>query len=88
MPWPTVPHQKPHEAGHGYGIERMVKEADGNKSQDQRIGLAPEPEILMEAIEDQDDKGQEEWNPIFQFRSATGPPGSAGVSPAYASRSL
>ena len=74
----------------------MVKEADGNKSQDQRIGLAPEPEILVEAVEDQDDKGQEEWNLLFQFRSAlkspnpagTGPPGSAGVSPAYASRSL
>ena len=38
----------------------MVEEADGNESQDQRIGLAPEPEILMEAIEDQDGNGQEE----------------------------
>ena len=34
VPWPAVPDQKPHEAGHGYGIECMVKEADGNKSQE------------------------------------------------------
>jgi len=74
----------------------MVREAYGNKAQDQRIGLAPEPEILVEAIEDQDDKGQDEWDLPFQFRSelkltnpaGAGSPGSAGVSPAYASRSL
>ena len=50
----------------------------GTKAQDHRIGLAPEPEILMEAIEEQDDKRQDEWNLLFQFRSTLKSPNPAG----------
>lgn len=52
---PCSLHKQPHKERNRYGKAGVIKESDGEKSQDKRAGSAPIPEILVQYEKRNDD---------------------------------
>ena len=51
--------QQPHEQRSCHGKAGMIEKPYGNKAEDQRVRSAPEPEILVQAVENDDRDDQQ-----------------------------
>ena len=63
-------HEQPHQQRRGDRKARLVKEPDGNKAENQRIRRAPEPEVLMQDVENDDRDDQKDSFHNRSFRSS------------------
>lgn len=56
MTGPGKLHQQPHEECGGDGEASLIEEADGDEAKHHRMRRAPEPEILVQHVEQEERK--------------------------------
>src|SRR5437879_4735350 len=75
---PGVGHQQPHQQGRQHRVGRVVEEADGDEAEDERPRAPPEPEVLVQGVDDEDGEGQERVLQNVAFKPGTGGPSTPG----------
>src|SRR3990172_3148171 len=51
---PVPPHEQPQHDASGERVGRLIEKPDGQESEDERAHVAPEPEVLMQHVEHED----------------------------------
>src|SRR5581483_417531 len=58
MHGPGVAHQQPHQQRDGQRVTDVIKKSDRQEAKNERLCAAPEPEVLMQQVKDNDGYGQ------------------------------